>query len=86
MTDRKEFEEWYVCNAFDYERDPIGSRDCGLQWAAWQAGQERLRGAMERWRAAARHLKVCLVCAEDGIAGCQKGCDLWHAAIAEETI
>ena len=39
-TQRKQFEQWYVCNAFNYERDPIGSRDCGLQWAAWQAGQE----------------------------------------------
>ena len=36
--DREQFEQWYACNAFDYARDPIGSRDCGLQWAAWQAG------------------------------------------------
>ena len=35
--ERKKFESWYACNAFDYERNPIGSRDCGLQWAAWQA-------------------------------------------------
>ena len=35
---REQFEQWYACNAFDYARDPIGSRDCGLQWAAWQAG------------------------------------------------
>jgi hypothetical protein len=37
MTMRGDFEEWYACNAFDYERNRIGSRDCGLQWAAWQA-------------------------------------------------
>ena len=35
--ERKEFEQWYVENAFNFERDPIGSRDCGLQWSAWQA-------------------------------------------------
>jgi hypothetical protein len=37
INQRKEFEQWYACNAFNYERDPIGSRDCGLQWDAWQA-------------------------------------------------
>ena len=35
--ERKEFEQWYATNAFNFERDPIGSRDCGLQWAAWKA-------------------------------------------------
>ena len=35
--ERKAFEQWYVCNAFDYERNPIGSRECGLQWSAWKA-------------------------------------------------
>lgn len=39
--ERKEFEQWYATNAFNFERDPIGSRDCGLQWAAWKA-----RGAL----------------------------------------
>lgn len=39
-TQRKQFEQWYATHAFNYERDPIGSRDCGLQWAAWQAAQE----------------------------------------------
>ena len=42
LTDRKAFEQWYACNAFDYERNPIGSRECGLQWAAWQAAQAAL--------------------------------------------
>jgi len=38
MTDmhREAFEQWYIENAFMYGRDPIGSRECGLQWAAWQ--------------------------------------------------
>lgn len=35
--ERKTFESWYVGNAFDFVRNPIGSRDCGLQWSAWQA-------------------------------------------------
>ena len=43
--DREQFEQWYACNAFDYARDPIGSRDCGLQWAAWQAGAAAEREA-----------------------------------------
>jgi len=38
-TTRDEFEAWYVVNAFDYERNPIGSRECGLQRAAWQAAR-----------------------------------------------
>ena len=35
--ERKEFERWYAVNAFDYATNPIGSRECGLQWAAWKA-------------------------------------------------
>lgn len=35
--ERKAFEEWYACNAFDYVAHPIGSRECGLQWRAWYA-------------------------------------------------
>jgi hypothetical protein len=34
---RQAFEEWYTVNAFDYEANPIGSQQCGLQWKAWQA-------------------------------------------------
>lgn len=34
---REKFEAWYVENAFDYPSNPIGSRECGLQWKAWQA-------------------------------------------------
>src|SRR6185437_5998788 len=37
MLERQAFEKWYAANAFTYFRDPIGSRDCSLQWEAWQA-------------------------------------------------
>lgn len=36
-ADRKIFEDWYILSAFDLEANPIGSRQCGLQWKAWQA-------------------------------------------------
>lgn len=60
MTDelRAKFEAWYVENAFDYPSNPIGSRECGLQWKAWQAAHasrdaevEALRKDAERYRA-----------------------------------
>lgn len=35
--ERKAFEQWYATNAFDYPSNPIGSRECGLQWKAWEA-------------------------------------------------
>lgn len=31
------FEQWYCENAFDYCKEPIGSRDCSLQRQAWHA-------------------------------------------------
>ncbi len=34
-TGKQAFERWYVVNAFDYANNPLGSRDCALQWAAW---------------------------------------------------
>jgi hypothetical protein len=34
---RQAFEDWYAVNAFDYEKNPIGSSQCSLQWKAWQA-------------------------------------------------
>ena len=40
---REAFEQWYAENAFDYVRDPIGSRDCGLQWKAWKACAEAMQ-------------------------------------------
>jgi hypothetical protein len=36
-SERKAFEQWYVCNAFDYESAPLGSHVCDLQWRAWLA-------------------------------------------------
>jgi hypothetical protein len=38
----KTFEEWYAESAFDYAANPIGSRDCGLQRAAWTASRAAL--------------------------------------------
>jgi len=35
--ERKEFEQWYAENAFNFVANPIGSRECGLQWSAWKA-------------------------------------------------
>lgn len=37
QAERARFEAWYVENAFDYEKNPIGSRECSLMWDAWQA-------------------------------------------------
>ena len=42
--ERARFEDWYVVNAFDYQRDPIGSRDCSLQWTAWKAALAQREG------------------------------------------
>lgn len=43
---RDVFEQWYVVNAFDYEKNPIGSRQCSLQWQAWQAAT---KAAKPKW-------------------------------------
>jgi hypothetical protein len=45
VTELQEFEQWYVENAFDLQSNPIGSRDCGLQWKAWQASRRALISA-----------------------------------------
>jgi hypothetical protein len=37
ITQEQAFEQWYVENAFNFEVNPIGSRDCGLQRKAWHA-------------------------------------------------
>lgn len=37
QAERARFEDWYVRNAFDYVANPLGSRDCDLQWKGWQA-------------------------------------------------
>ncbi|MEF2156435.1 hypothetical protein V3390_09400 [Luteimonas sp. FXH3W] len=38
---REAFEQWYVTNAFDFEKNPLGSRECSLQWQAWQAALQQ---------------------------------------------
>lgn len=48
--ERKEFEQWYACNAFDYEKNPVGSRECGLQWAAWIARANPPNRVPAAWR------------------------------------
>ena len=48
--ERQRFEQWYATHALNHERDPIGSRDCGLQWAAWQAGSESHRAELAACR------------------------------------
>ena len=35
--ERKEFEQWYVENVFNFKANPIWSRQCDLQWSAWKA-------------------------------------------------
>lgn len=37
VHERERFEEWYTTHACNYSRDPIGSRDCSLQWESWKA-------------------------------------------------
>lgn len=48
MSDRKQFEHWYVTNVFDFENNPIGSRECALKWEAWQARGEQAADEIER--------------------------------------
>lgn len=40
-TDRSRFEAWYTLHAFDLAANPIGSRECHLQWKAWEAAIEQ---------------------------------------------
>jgi hypothetical protein len=40
------FEEWYCENAFDYCKEPIGTRDCGLQRQAWHAAIDAIRAKL----------------------------------------
>ncbi len=35
--ERAAFEDWYVTHIFDLSIMPVGSRECDLQWRAWQA-------------------------------------------------
>lgn len=44
------FEQWYADNAFDYVRDPVGSRECGLQRRAWHAALDTMRAERDAFR------------------------------------
>lgn len=49
--EREKFEEWYSQNAFDFQANPIGSRECALMWKAWSARssiQPEVIGAVNR--------------------------------------
>lgn len=48
VRERERFEEWYTNHAFNYSRDPIGSRDCSLQWEAWKAARTDMLEAQEK--------------------------------------
>lgn len=75
--ERKEFEAWYARTAFDYVLSPIGSRDCSLQWRAWQ--QAHARGIVAGMRRAAEIVghpdntfRICTLVAPDIIAVADK--------------
>lgn len=53
---RSKFEAWYVENAFDYPSNPIGSRECSLQWKAWQAAYASRDAEVEALRKDAERL------------------------------
>lgn len=63
-NEREEFEKWYSVSAFDFVENPIGSRDCGLQWRAWQARGEleakKLEASDARYQARVRELEEAL--------------------------
>jgi hypothetical protein len=41
VSDRKAAEQEYSISAFDYVRNPVGSRDWCLYWDGWQAAWSR---------------------------------------------
>lgn len=43
LPNELDFEQWYIENAFDFERNPIGSWECALQRKAWHGALERIR-------------------------------------------
>lgn len=49
---REAFEAWYCVTAFDYATNPIGSRECGLQWKAYHAATERMQDRVDQLQAA----------------------------------
>jgi hypothetical protein len=47
---RAKFEAWYAENTFDYPSNPIGSRECGLQWKSYQAAHASRDAEVEALR------------------------------------
>lgn len=58
---RKAFEQWYVENCFDIDENPIGSRQCGLQWSAWCAAAQALEPEVIDLKQRVLALKSCEV-------------------------
>lgn len=57
--ERESFEKWYATHAFDFEKNPIGSRDCGLQWQAWQARGRLIQPCRGARREGCSYLAPC---------------------------
>jgi hypothetical protein len=47
LPNELDFEQWYCENAVNFERNPIGSRDCDLQRRAWHAALDALKAEGE---------------------------------------
>ena len=41
QEERKQFEHWYCLHQSDLVANPIGSRECSLQWKAWEERTRR---------------------------------------------
>ena len=72
-AERQEFEQWYVENAFDIVRDPVGSGNCALQWAAWHAARDRVLDDLTALRTANVELRKELEAARAQIEHLQRG-------------
>ena len=81
---RREAEQAYINGAFDYARDPIGSRDWILFWNGWQARDKSAPAPDEREVAALaleRHADNLIVMAErDGRNNDRESQQTWEEA------
>lgn len=81
---RREAEQAYINGAFDYARDPIGSRDWVLFWNGWQARDKSAPSPDEREIAALaleRHADNLIVMAErDGRNNDRESQQTWEEA------
>jgi len=81
---RREAEQAYINGAFDYARDPIGSRDWVLFWNGWQARDKSAPAPDEREVAALaleRHADNLIVMAErDGRNSDRESQQTWEEA------